>query len=98
LRARAEALLDRLGVGDVVDHDATLGGGSLPGDRMPSIAVRLHLDRIEPFAKRLRLGDPPVVGRIADGALHLDLRTIDPADDETLAAALERALAIEAPR
>ena len=101
LHARAEALLARLALDEgasIVEHDATLGGGSLPGDRMPSIAVRLKLDRIEAFARRLRTGDPPVVGRIADGALHLDLRTIDPRDDEVLASALERALVIETGR
>ena len=40
--------------------------------------------------RRLRLGDPPVVGYLRDGRLMLDLRTVDPADDEALAGAVER--------
>jgi L-seryl-tRNA(Ser) seleniumtransferase len=43
----------------------------------------------------LRRGSPAVVGRIADGRVLLDLRTVHPADDERLAEAIVRA--IEAP-
>ncbi len=100
LRARGERIAARLGLGGdaVVESEATLGGGSLPGERLPSIALRLRADRIEALARRLRTGEPPVVGHIADKALLLELRTIDPADDEELASAIERALVIEAPR
>jgi L-seryl-tRNA(Ser) seleniumtransferase len=97
LRARAQVLVDRLGLASsaIVEHDAALGGGSLPGDRIASIAVRLQAERIDAIARRLRTGESPVVGRIADGALLLDLRTVDPDDDEALALAVRRALAIE---
>jgi L-seryl-tRNA(Ser) seleniumtransferase len=40
----------------------------------------------------LRRGRPPVIGRIADGRVVLDLRTVDPGDDARLASALARAL------
>ena len=44
-------------------------------------------------AATLRAGTPAVVGRIEDDRLILDLRTVDPARDEELGAAVERALA-----
>ena len=43
--------------------------------------------------QRLRLGEPAIIGRIADGRLLLDLRTILPGEHEMLAAALRVALA-----
>jgi len=41
---------------------------------------------------RLRLGDPPVIARVSDGQLLIDLRTIPPRDDDVLVAALAAAL------
>jgi L-seryl-tRNA(Ser) seleniumtransferase len=91
-RARAVARACSLAESVVVDCDATIGGGSLPGDRMTSAAVRVSASDASALAKRLRTGDPPVVGYIEDGALLLDLRTVDPRDDDALARALARAL------
>jgi L-seryl-tRNA(Ser) seleniumtransferase len=92
LRARARAIARALGWGEaaVVDVDATIGGGSLPGDTLPSVAVVVPTvgGSAARMAKRLRQGEPPVVGRIEDDRLLLDLRTIDPADDDELVAAL----------
>ena len=42
---------------------------------------------------RLRTGEPAVVGYLRDGRLILDLRTIDPRDDEALVAAVRQAQA-----
>jgi L-seryl-tRNA(Ser) seleniumtransferase len=95
LRARARAIAARLALAEptVVDCDSTIGGGSLPGDRMDGVAVRVAVGHVAALAKRLRTGDPPVVGRIEDEALLFDLRTVDPAEDDALADALSRALA-----
>ena len=46
----------------------------------------------QPLEVRLRLGEPAVIGRIADGRLLLDVRTIQPHEDEMLAAAIRVAL------
>lgn len=90
LRGRAMALAGALGwpAEQVVESRATIGGGSLPGDTMPSVALRVPSEAPSRDAKRLRVGEPPVVGRIEDDALLVDLRTVDPADDEGLLAAL----------
>jgi len=95
LRARARRIAARLALPEpaVVDCDATIGGGSLPGDRMDGVAVRIVPTNAAAFAKRLRTGEPPVVGRIENDAFLLDLRTVAPADDDALVDALTRALA-----
>ena len=90
LRARAEALRVQLGwdAERVVSLPAAIGGGSLPGDTMPSVGLWVPCAKPAALARRLRLGDPPIVGRIEDDRMLLDLRTVDPADDAALLAAL----------
>jgi L-seryl-tRNA(Ser) seleniumtransferase len=80
LRARAEAM----GVGKVVDTVAVAGGGSVPGQDVPSAGVALDGD----YAAALRRHDPPIVARVHEGMTVCDLRTVDPLDDTVLAAAL----------
>jgi L-seryl-tRNA(Ser) seleniumtransferase len=90
LLARAAALAARLaGIGvtaHVVDCSSAVGGGGAPGVAFASAAIGLPPS----YAQPLRLGDPAVVGRIERGMLLLDLRTVDPADDETVCAAVRR--------
>jgi len=78
LRDRAERLAAAVG-GEVVAATAKVGGGALPLLELPGPAVALAGDA-EDLAARLRAADPPVVGRIEDGRLLLDPRTL--ADDE----------------
>lgn len=91
LEGRGAALCEAMGwpADAVVATEATVGGGSLPGETMPSRAVRVPTSRATRDATRLRRGAVPVVGRIEGGALLLDLRTVDPADDAALIAALK---------
>jgi L-seryl-tRNA(Ser) seleniumtransferase len=67
-----------------VDCFAAVGGGGAPGVRLPSAAVSLP----ESYAVALRVGSPPVVGRLETGRCLLDLRTVAPEDDELLSAAV----------
>ena len=92
LRARADALRARLDDNvSVVESVASVGGGAFPGTRIPSVALAFTRapDALE---SRLRLGDPAVIGRIADGRLLIDLRTVQPSEDDQLIAALRAAL------
>ena len=93
IRARAEALARRIEGASVVALRATVGGGSLPGETLPSAGLALGARAADRLLARLRAGDPAVVGRIEEGRVVLDLRTVDPAADEELAGAIERALA-----
>jgi L-seryl-tRNA(Ser) seleniumtransferase len=93
LRARAVRLASALAA-DGVDASAVtctcaVGGGGAPGVELPSAAVSLP----EGFAAPLRLGTPPVVGRLERGRCLLDLRTVDPAEDAQLADAVRLAAA-----
>jgi L-seryl-tRNA(Ser) seleniumtransferase len=93
LRGRAERMIQaiqaplagRVGVGR-----AQVGGGTLPRSVLPSITVDLTHSTLKPqeLARQLRAQRPPVIGYLARGSLKLDLRTIFPAQDEHVIAAL----------
>jgi L-seryl-tRNA(Ser) seleniumtransferase len=93
LRARAEDLAARIVGAAAVPLVATVGGGSLPGETLPSFGLGLAARPAERLLAALRAGEPAVVGRIEDGRVVLDLRTVEPAADEELGVAVGRALA-----
>ncbi len=84
LRGRAEAIVAAAGRGEVVASEAVPGAGSAPGATIPSFAVRVAGDHLA----ALRAGATPIVARTRDGATLVDVRTVDPADDALVAAAL----------
>jgi len=97
IRARAERLRGAIASAtgravEVVASDASVGGGAFPTARIPSAAVALA-GEVEALERALRAGDPPVVGRVSEGRLLLDLRSVSPRDDEALGAAVRAAAA-----
>ncbi len=89
LRARAERVAAVLGdFAAVVPCASAIGGGSLPGETLPSFAVALSGAAPDDLARRLRLSAPPVIGRIADERLLLDMRTVLEEQDEILVEAI----------
>ena len=86
VRARAErchAALHDAGVRcAITDSTATVGAGAFPTATLPSVALLLD-GEAERWAAALRGGTPAVVGRVQDGGLLLDLRTVP---DESVAA------------
>ena len=92
LRARGEALAARIRGTRCVPLTATVGGGSLPGQTLPSTGLALAARSADRLLAALRAGDPAVLGRIEDGRVVLDLRSVDPTADDALAAAVARAL------
>jgi L-seryl-tRNA(Ser) seleniumtransferase len=87
IRARAErarrALQQRGTPATIVASTAAVGAGAFPTAELPSVALALDGDA-ERWSARLRAGDPPVVGRVRDDRLLLDLRTIPEGMIETL--------------
>ncbi|MEZ5418520.1 MAG: L-seryl-tRNA(Sec) selenium transferase [Vicinamibacterales bacterium] len=86
-RALAAALSHRGWTATVVPGQSAIGGGSAPGVTVPTALVRLvrdawSADRLETWLRSL---DPPVIARIQDDAVVLDLRTVAPSDDAYLA-------------
>jgi L-seryl-tRNA(Ser) seleniumtransferase len=87
LTERAERLARRLGGrAEAVPTVARVGGGGAPGVELPSAGIAVD----EKLALPLRTGDPPVIGRVTGGRLVLDLRAVEPAQDEVIADAVER--------
>jgi L-seryl-tRNA(Ser) seleniumtransferase len=93
LRERAETLASGLaGSVEVVSTEATVGGGSLPGETLQSFGLALRGGSADRTLAALRRGSPAVVGRIEGGRVILDLRTIDPGRDADLERAIREAL------
>jgi L-seryl-tRNA(Ser) seleniumtransferase len=79
LRERAERLaaeLDARAAASVVELRSTVGGGSLPGETLPSWGVALAVRSADRIVAALRRGTPCVLARIEGGRVVLDLRTI----------------------
>lgn len=97
IRSRADAVATALrnsGVSaDVVDSRASVGGGAFPTIDLPSSAVAVGSGQdAAAVEEKLRLGEPPVIGRISEGRLLLDLRSVLPREDAALTAAVVKAL------
>jgi L-seryl-tRNA(Ser) seleniumtransferase len=88
--------IDRAGSVRVVSSQAAAGGGGAPGVTLPSAALSLPAALAGPlrWSEPVRHGEvPAVVGRIERGRLLLDLRSVDPGDDDRLTAAIRAAFA-----
>jgi L-seryl-tRNA(Ser) seleniumtransferase len=73
---------------DAASSVARSGGGTLPTREIPSFAVRLGGSDAGSLAESLREADPPVVGRVHEDRLWLDVRTLLPGDEEAVVAAV----------
>ena len=92
---RAQALADQLsrtpGVrAGVIDGESAPGGGSAPGQTLPTKLVTIDVDGETPSAllDRLRTLDPPIIARIMNDQVVLDLRTVLTEDEAPLVGAL----------
>jgi L-seryl-tRNA(Ser) seleniumtransferase len=89
LRRRCAAYVNAIPGAVAVESDAYVGGGALPQTRVPSIAIAVPTQNADALAVKLRTESPPIVGRIDEGRVMLDLRTIAPDDDRIVIAALQ---------
>jgi len=81
---------------DITDGFSTVGGGSLPGELLPTALLSFKGGKgaalsETALAERLRKGSPPVIGRIEKDKFLLDLRTVLPEEDDQLIEALRKA-------
>src|SRR5581483_5640308 len=88
LRTRAQVYVAAIPSAAVAESTAYIGGGALPAEAIPSIAVALESRDADGVAAGLRRGEPAVVARIAGGRVLLDLRTIAPEEDAAAIAAV----------
>jgi L-seryl-tRNA(Ser) seleniumtransferase len=96
---RAEALAERIAAPklkvEIVDGESILGGGAAPSSTLPTRALALTCDGFsaDELATRLRLSEPPIIARVDEGRVLLDLRTVFPEQDAAVVAALHRIVA-----
>jgi L-seryl-tRNA(Ser) seleniumtransferase len=86
LRRRARRIARGVANASVAATESAVGGGSLPGQVLPSFAVRLAggASGAAALAAQLRGADPPVIGRVQDDDVWLDVRTVLPRDERPL--------------
>lgn len=81
IKSRAEAMAEAVGKAAEVRPGATeIGGGSLPGAALPTWVVGIASESPDELLKKLRRSRPPLIGRVEEGKVCLDPRTVD--DDE----------------
>ncbi len=91
---RAEALADQarsLSLRmEIIDGESVLGGGAAPSAVLPTRLLALSLDDVTAgeLSARLRTWDPPIVTRVEESRVLLDLRTVFPEQDEVVSRAL----------
>lgn len=88
---RREPQLAQLAV-QVVQSASTVGGGSLPGQTLPTKVLALAIPSADALAARLRQADPPIITRIDNQQLLLDPRTVLPEQDKIVVATLKHVL------
>jgi L-seryl-tRNA(Ser) seleniumtransferase len=76
IRQRAEKWMDQLHDGRVIYGESTVGGGSLPGDTLPTWLLALKVQSPEKTLKFLRNSNPAIIGRIVDDEVVFDPRTV----------------------
>jgi L-seryl-tRNA(Ser) seleniumtransferase len=80
---------------ELVDGESILGGGAAPSSVLPTIVLALTCEGLsaDELATRLRGSDPPIITRVDEGRVLLDLRTVFPDQDVALAAVIGRVVA-----
>jgi L-seryl-tRNA(Ser) seleniumtransferase len=77
---------------DVIDGESVIGGGAAPSSVLPTRLLALTHSNFSAadLASRLRAADPPIISRVEEGRVLLDLRTVFPDQDLAIAKALSR--------
>jgi L-seryl-tRNA(Ser) seleniumtransferase len=88
IRERAEKIRARIPRLDLIEGCSVAGGGSTPGQTLPTWLLALPGNAVA-HERALRSGKPPVIARIEDGRLLLDLRTVFPEEEEQLVRSVE---------
>jgi L-seryl-tRNA(Ser) seleniumtransferase len=93
---RAEAVAARTTTSrlkvEILDGESILGGGAAPSSILPTRLLALSCEGLsaDELASRLRGSEPPIIARVEEGRVLLDLRTVFPEQDAAVVAALGR--------
>jgi L-seryl-tRNA(Ser) seleniumtransferase len=90
LRSRAERVCAAINLNaTVLKSESPIGGGSTPDQVLPTWVVAIDVPNPNAFEKRLRLGEPPVVARIEQNRVVLDMRTVAESETDALIATVK---------
>ena len=84
--------IDRLQAGSALEGFSTVGGGSLPGETLPTCLLAFKVKSPTKFAALLREADPPIITRVQDDLLLIDPRTILPWQEQSLLKGLKSSI------
>jgi L-seryl-tRNA(Ser) seleniumtransferase len=93
IRARAERLLERIpGIrAELAPGQSLIGGGATPQQSLDTWLIAIAAEDVAGLERRMRAGEPPVIARIEEDRVLIDLRTVFPEEEDELAAALQAA-------
>jgi L-seryl-tRNA(Ser) seleniumtransferase len=92
IEARAQQWQAALHAGTVIAGESTVGGGSLPGETLPTRLLSLAVKSPNAFAARLRELPTPIIARVAAESVVFDPRTVATEEDDALLAGIRQAL------
>ena len=92
LKKRARTWVTWLGQGKVMEGQSTIGGGSLPGETLPTWVLALSVSSVDKFMENLRREQVPVIARIENDQVLLDPRTVLPEQDRIVLDSLAKLL------
>jgi len=92
IQERAKAWVKSLGQGTTIEGKSTVGGGSLPGETLPTWLVAFNVPHPNKLLADLRNSKPPIIARLEDDRLVLDPRTVMLHQEEVLMTNLQNIL------
>jgi L-seryl-tRNA(Ser) seleniumtransferase len=86
LAATLDEEIGRCAAVAVVEEDSTIGGGALPLTKLPGFAIAVEPIgvSVDELSALLRRENPPIIGRVHEERLLLNLRTVLPAEEPVL--------------
>lgn len=93
LQSVSRGWVDILGQGEVIAGESAVGGGSLPGETLPTWLLALTVRSPNRFLARLRHAKPPIIARVQNERVVLDPRTVLPDQEDALLIGLRKVLA-----
>jgi L-seryl-tRNA(Ser) seleniumtransferase len=92
IKARAKNWVSKIGDGEVISGFSTIGGGSLPGESIPTWLLALDVGKADNFLSKLRSMNPPIIARTENDRILLDPRTVLPENENIFLEGLQNAL------
>jgi L-seryl-tRNA(Ser) seleniumtransferase len=93
LSAKAHYWREAVGMGEVVAGESTVGGGSLPGETLPTWQLALDVSHPKAFLAELRRQAMPIIARVEADRILLDPRTVLAGQDESIVEGLRACMA-----